>query len=43
MVDHNLLGLDSLCDKAFILCDKKIIEYEDVNEAILKFKGMLLK
>lgn len=43
MVDHNLLGLDSLCDKAFILTDKKIIEYEDVNEAILKFKGMLLK
>ena len=43
MVDHNLMGLDSLCDKAFILCNNQVMEYADVNEAILKFKEMVLK
>lgn len=43
MVDHNLLGLKSLCDKAFIINDKKITEYADVKEAISKFKEMVIK
>ena len=42
MVNHNLFGLKPFCDKAFILKDKKILEYSNLDIAIKAHKDSLL-
>ena len=43
MVTHNLDEYKNYCDKALILKDGKLIQYDNVNEAILDHKKFLLK
>ena len=41
MVNHNLYGLKDHCDKALILHDGEILQYEDLNEAISIHKKLM--
>ena len=41
MVNHNLWSLKPLCQKAFILNKGKIIEFDNVKEAIKEHKKLL--
>ncbi len=41
MVNHNLYGLKDHCDKALILHEGEILQYEDLNEAISIHKKLM--
>ena len=41
MVDHNLFGLN-VCNRALILEKGKVIEYDDVDEAINFYTNTIL-
>ena len=43
MVDHNLWGLKLHCDRALLLHNGNLIEFEDIEEAILQHKKLLMK
>ena len=42
MVDHNLLGLKFHCNRAFLLHQGKLIEFDSLNEGIEMHKSLLL-
>jgi capsular polysaccharide transport system ATP-binding protein len=42
MVDHNLWGLKLHCDRAFILEDGRIEEYDDLDQAVAIHTDRLL-
>lgn len=41
MVDHNLWGLEFHCDKALLLHDGSLLQYDDIGEAIMMHKKLL--
>ena len=43
MVDHNLWGLKLHCDRALLLHHGNLIEFDDVEEAIVQHKKFLMK
>ena len=43
MVNHNLWSLKPICDKAFILEKGKLMQYDNLNEAIEVHKEQLIK
>ena len=43
MVNHNLWSLKPICDKAFILEKGKLLQFDDLNEAIEVHKEQLIK
>lgn len=43
MVDHNLLGLEFHCNRAFLLHEGKIIQFDDIHEGIEMHKELLLR
>jgi capsular polysaccharide transport system ATP-binding protein len=42
MVDHNLLGLKFHCNRAFLLHQGRLIEFDNLNEGIEMHKSLLL-
>lgn len=42
MVDHNLLGLEIHCNRAFLLHEGKLIEFDDLQDGIEMHKSLLL-
>ena len=43
MVDHNLYGLKLHCDKAFLLNDGNLIQFDNLEEGIENHKRILLE
>ena len=43
MVDHNLYGLKLHCDKAFLLNEGNLIQFDDLQEGIETYKRLLLE
>ena len=43
MVDHNLWGLEFHCDRALLLHDGSLLQYDDLGEAIMMHKKLLEK
>ena len=41
MVNHTLWGLKFNCDRALILHDGKMIEFDDLNEGIKEHKRLM--